>query len=82
MSAMHAVALGAVAWYGLPIQEKREWTDALKRIYPQAYIVSTLSSAYMGLGIYGFFGYMVNFWMVPNGMGFHTIKYFGYKVNF
>ena len=42
----------------------------------------TLRSAYMGLGIYGFFGYMVNFWMVPNGMGFRTIKYFGYKVNF
>ena len=45
-------------------------------------ISTTLRSAYMGLGIYGFFGYMVNFWMVPNGMGFRTIKYFGYKVNF
>ena len=43
---------------------------------------STLRSAYMGLGIYGFFGYMVHFWMVPNGLGFHTIKYFGYMVNF
>ena len=33
----------------------------------------------MGLGIYGFFGYMVIFWMDPNGMGFYTIEYFGYK---
>ena len=30
--------------------------------------------------IYGLSGYMVNFWLVPNGMGYHTIKYFGYMV--
>ena len=41
--------------------------------------IITLRSAYMGLGIYGFFGYMVNFWVDPNGMIFYTIEYFGYK---
>ena len=27
-------------------------------------------------------GYKVNFWLVPNGMGFHTIRFFGYMVKF
>ena len=30
--------------------------------------------------IYGLFGYLVNFKLVPNEMGFHTIKFFGYMV--
>ena len=30
--------------------------------------------------IYGLSGYLVNFWLVPNGMGYNTIKYFGYLV--
>ena len=40
----------------------------------------TMRSAYMGLGLYGFSGYLVNFWAVPNEMGFHTIEYFGNMV--
>ena len=27
-----------------------------------------------GHRIYGLSGYMVNFWLVPNGIGFHTVK--------
>ena len=30
--------------------------------------------------IYGLSGNIVNFWLVPNGMGFHTMKYVGYLV--
>ena len=41
-----------------------------------------MRSAYMGLGIYGFSGLMVNFWVDPNKMGFYTIDYFGNMVNF
>ena len=33
-----------------------------------------------GLRIYGLFGYMVNFWLVPNRVDFHTIENFGYMV--
>ena len=43
---------------------------------------STMRSAYMGLGLYGFSGNMVNFWADPNGMGIYTIEYSGFKVNF
>ena len=31
-----------------------------------------------GSRIYGFFGYLVQFLLVPNEMEFHTIEYFGY----
>ena len=33
----------------------------------------------MGLGLYGFSGYMGSFWLVPNEMGFLIIKVSGYK---
>ena len=33
---------------------------------------------YTAFRLYGLFGYMVNFWVVPNGIGFYTIKVFGY----
>ena len=35
-----------------------------------------------GLRIYGLFGHMVNFLLVPNGIPFYTIYNFGYKVYF
>ena len=39
----------------------------------------TMRSAFMGLGLYGFSGYMGNFWADPNEMGFLIIKLSGYK---
>ena len=39
-----------------------------------------MRSAYMGLGLYGFSGYLGNFWVGPNVMGIYTIEYFGFKV--
>ena len=35
-----------------------------------------------GHRIYGLYSYTVNFWWVPNGMGFHTIKNLGFMVIF
>ena len=31
-----------------------------------------------GIWIYGISGNMDHFWLVPNGMDFHTIGFFGY----
>ena len=33
-----------------------------------------------GSRIYVFFGFMVYFWLVPKGMGFYVIEYFGHMV--
>ena len=40
------------------------------------YFTKYTASRIDGHRIYGLSGYMVNFWLFPNGMGFHTIRFF------
>ena len=47
------------------------------------YLILTVTLEYtrfrlQGIRIYGISGYMDHFWLVRNGIDFHTIRFFGY----